>query len=98
LHADFSGELEFATRVARRLYRGHFLGADIPTRMIQFVARSATFRTLMADLFSGAQNYASLKRRLWAQVGVTGSEVLASLLGAGSSLARHTARGSSPSR
>jgi flavin-dependent dehydrogenase len=80
VRADFSAELVFATRVARRLYRGRFLGDAVTTRMIQFVQRSATFRALMADLFSGAQNYRSLKQRLWAQVGVTLTEVLSSLL------------------
>ncbi len=80
VRADFSAELEFATRIARRLYRGRFLGGAVTTRMIQFVERSATFRVLMADLFSGAQDYHSLKQRLWRQVGVTLSEVVSSLL------------------
>jgi len=34
----------------------------------------------MADLFSGAQGYMGLKRRLWGQVGVTFSEVIDSLV------------------
>ena len=45
----------------------------------------------MGDLFSGAQNYSSLKRRLWAQFGLTASEVLVSLLKPGQPLARQTA-------
>jgi flavin-dependent dehydrogenase len=77
---DFSANLEFATRIARRFYRGRFLGGAVATRMIQFVERSATFRVLMADLFSGAQDYRSLKRRLWVQCGVTLTEVVSSLL------------------
>jgi len=80
VRADFSAELEFATRIARRFYRGRFLGSAVTTRMIQFVERSATFRQLMADLFSGAQAYHSLKQRLWRQVGVTLGEVVSSLL------------------
>jgi flavin-dependent dehydrogenase len=80
VRADFSGDLEFATRVARRFYRGKFLAGAVTTRMIQFVQRSATFRQLMADIFSGAQDYRSLKRRLWAQFGVTASEVISSML------------------
>ena len=76
----FSADLEFATRIARRFYRGRFLGGAVATRMIQFIERSATFRQLMADVFSGAQDYRSLKRRLWAQFGVTMGEVLSSLL------------------
>jgi len=80
VRADFSAELVFATRIARRFYRGRFLGDAVATRMIQFVQRSATFRGLMADLFSGAQNYRSLKQRLWAQFGLTLTEVLSSVL------------------
>lgn len=80
VRADFSADLEFATRVARRFYRGRFLGGTVATRMIQFVQRSATFRELMGDVFSGGQDYRSLKRRLWAQFGVTIGEVASSLL------------------
>ena len=91
VRADFSGELEFASRVARYVYGGRFLGGSVTTRMVQFIGRSAAFRTLMADLFSGAQDYTSLKRRLWAQFGLTLSEVLASLLRPSASLARQPA-------
>jgi flavin-dependent dehydrogenase len=76
----FSADLEFATRIARRFYRGRFLGGAVATRMIQFIERSATFRALMADVFGGAQDYCSLKRRLWAQCGTTLTEVVGSLI------------------
>src|ERR1700688_1556863 len=85
---DFSRDLEFATRVARQVYRGNFLGGSVTTRMIQFIGRSATFQTLMADLFSGAQDYSSLKQRRWTQFGMSLSEVVASLLRPRTSLAR----------
>jgi hypothetical protein len=75
----FSADLEFATRIARRFYRGRFLGGAVATRMIQFIERSPTFRALMADVFGGAQDYCSLKRRLWAQCGTTLAEVVGSL-------------------
>jgi flavin-dependent dehydrogenase len=88
VRADFSGDLEFATRIARYLYCGKFLGGSVTTRMIQFIDRSSAFRTLMADLFSGAQDYGSLKRRIWAQFGMTMSEVVASLFRPGTSLER----------
>ncbi len=87
VRTDFSADLEFATRVARWFYRGRFLGAAVATRMIQFVQRSAVFRELMGDLFSGAQDYRSLKRRVWAQLGVTIAEVASSLLRLGPALA-----------
>jgi flavin-dependent dehydrogenase len=76
---DFSVDLEIAARIARTVYHGRFLGGAVTTRMIQFVARSASFRALMVDLFSGAQNYASLKRRLWLQLAGTLEEVLESI-------------------
>jgi flavin-dependent dehydrogenase len=78
--ADFGHDLEIGARIAPRFYRGTFLGGPVPTRMIQFVRRSQTFRALMRDLFSGAQGYSSLKRRLWAQLGATLGEILASTL------------------
>ena len=78
--AAFSGELEFAARFVRRFYRGSFLGSAVTTRMVQFLKRSPVFRQLMGDLFSGAQDYTSLKRRLWGQLGITVSEFIASVL------------------
>ncbi len=80
VRAEFAADLALASRIAQLLYRGRFLGGAVTTRMIQFVRRSATFRTLMRDIFSGTQDYRSLKRRLWAQLGVTLTEFVASLL------------------
>lgn len=87
LRADFSADLEFGARVARHVYAGRFLGGAVTTRMVQFISRSPTFRTLMADLFSGAQNYSSLKRRLWSQFGLSASEVLMSFVKPSQSIA-----------
>jgi len=86
----FSADLEFATRIARRFYRGRFLGGAVATRMIQFIERSPTFRALMADVFGGAQDYCSLKRRLWAQCGTTLTEVVGSLTKRQPALAKNT--------
>jgi hypothetical protein len=38
------------------------------------VRHSPTFRDLIRDIFSGAQNYRGLKRRLWQQFGITMAE------------------------
>jgi flavin-dependent dehydrogenase len=78
--AAFSSELEFAARIVRRFYRGAFLGQAVTTHMVQFMNRSAVFRQLMSDLFSGTQDYTSLKRRLWGHLGITVSEFIASVL------------------
>ncbi len=97
VRSDFSGDLEFASRIARRFYWGRFLGGAVTTRMIQFIQRSTTFRELMADLFSGAQDYRSLKRRLWVQFGVTLTEVASSLLKPQPALAEGSAGSAEPS-
>jgi flavin-dependent dehydrogenase len=80
IKAAFSTELEFAARIVRRFYRGSFLGTAVTTRMVQFIRRSPVFRQLMSDLFSGTQDYSSLKRRLWGHLGVTISDFIASVL------------------
>jgi flavin-dependent dehydrogenase len=78
--ATFCAELEFAARIVRRFYRGSFLGSAVTTRMVQFLRRSPVFRQLMGDLFSGTQDYTSLKRRLWGHLGITVSEFISSVL------------------
>ncbi|HEX4544214.1 MAG TPA: NAD(P)/FAD-dependent oxidoreductase [Candidatus Acidoferrum sp.] len=80
IKAAFSTELEFAARIVRRFYRGSFLGNAVTTRMVQFMRRSPVFRQLVGDLFSGTQDYSSLKRRLWGQLGFTISEFISSVL------------------
>ncbi len=74
LQAEFSADLEFAARIARKVFKGTFFGAAITTRVVQLVRHSPTFRDLIRDIFSGAQNYRGLKRRLWQQFGITMAE------------------------
>jgi len=80
IKAAFSAELEFAARIVRRFYRGSFLGSAVTTRMVQLMRRSPVFRQLVGDLFSGTQDYTSLKRRLWGHLGFTVSEFISSVL------------------
>ncbi len=75
---EFAADFEFAVHAARRLFTGTFLGGAVTTRMIQFVRRSPAFCALMRDLFSGAQDYRTLKRRLWSQLGLTLGEIFQS--------------------
>jgi len=91
--AAFSSELEFAARIVRRFYRGTFLGTAVTTRMVQFMNRSAVFRQLMSDVFSGTQDYSSLKRRLWGQLGITVSDFVASVLNIDRPAPAHVPRG-----
>lgn len=78
--AAFSTELEFAARLVRRFYRGTFLGSAVTTRLVQLMRRSSVLRQLVGDLFSGTQDYSSLKRRLWGHLGITVSEFIACVL------------------
>jgi hypothetical protein len=48
--------------------------------MVQFLRRSPVFRQLVGDLFTGTQDYTSLKRRLWGHLGITVSEFISSVL------------------
>jgi flavin-dependent dehydrogenase len=80
MRAAFSADLEFAANIARRLFRGSFLGGAVTTRMVQLLNHSPAFRDLIRDIFSGAQDYRSLKNRLWDQLGVTFVQFSRSLL------------------
>ena len=80
LRAAFSADLEFAANIARKVFRGKFLGDAITTRMVQLLNYSPAFRDVIRDVFSGSQDYRSLKRRLWNQLGITAVEFLRSLL------------------
>src|SRR3954470_2370242 len=65
---DFLPEIERAARIADRFYGGEWLGAPVVERMIQLTQRSARFREIMRDLFSGAQEYADLRQRVYDQL------------------------------
>jgi len=64
LHRDFAGDLEFGSRLAKRVFLGRFLLGSVPARMVQFTRRSPRFACIVQDLFSGKQPYLGLKRRL----------------------------------
>ena len=64
LRRDFAADLEFASRLAKRVFLGSFLFSSVPERMIQFTRRSPRFAAIMQDLFAGTQPYLGLKKRL----------------------------------
>jgi geranylgeranyl diphosphate/geranylgeranyl-bacteriochlorophyllide a reductase len=64
LRRDFAADLEFGSRLARRVFLGQFLWASVPARMVQFTRRSPRFCAIMQDLFAGRQPYLDLRRRL----------------------------------
>jgi geranylgeranyl reductase family protein len=64
LRRDFAADLEFGSRLAKRVFLGRFLLSSVPSRMVQFTRRSPRFAAIMQDLFAGRQPYLGLKRRL----------------------------------
>src|SRR3984885_11143283 len=92
IRASFSAELEFASRIVRKFYRGTILGTSIPSRMVQLMRKSPVFRQLVGDLFSGSQDYTSLKRRLWGHLGISVSEFISTVLNLESPMAVPAAR------
>lgn len=82
LRTAFSADLEFAANIARKIFRGTFLGSAITTRIVQILNYSPAFREVIRDLFSGSQDYRTLKRRLWNQFGITAAEIMRSFLDA----------------
>jgi flavin-dependent dehydrogenase len=77
---DFLPELERAARIADRFYGGEWLGAPVLERMIQLTQRSAGFREVMRDLFSGVQEYASLRQRVYDSLPRMATEAVVSTL------------------
>jgi flavin-dependent dehydrogenase len=80
MKAAFSAELEFAARIVRRFYRGSFLGTSVTTRMVQFMRKSPVFRQLVGELFSGAQDYTTLKQRVLGHLGISLSQFVSSVM------------------
>jgi len=80
LRAAFSADLEFAARIADKIFRGNFLGNAITTRAVQLLNYSPAFRDLVRDVFSGSQDYRSLKQRCWNQLGITVAEFTRNIL------------------
>ena len=64
LRSDFMADLEFGSRLAKRVFLGRFLLGSVPSRMVQFTRRSPQFAAIIQDLFSGRQPYLGLKKRL----------------------------------
>lgn len=79
LRADFTGDLEFGSRLAHRVFHGKFLGGAITSRMVQFTRLSPKFRCVMQDLFSGTQPYLGLKKRLFKNLNGSLFEIVCNL-------------------
>jgi len=60
-------------------------------RMVQLTGSSNRFRQLMRDLFSGAQEYSTLKKRVYRSLPKIAAEALVSTLWSSDSLPRSAA-------
>lgn len=69
LRRDITGDLEFGSTLAHRVFHGKFLAGPITSRMVQFTRRSPRFRAVMQDLFDGTLPYTGLKKRLFSGLG-----------------------------
>jgi flavin-dependent dehydrogenase len=79
LRRDFAADLEFGSRLAKRIFLGRFLFGAVPQRMVEFTRRSPRFSAIMQDLFAGTQPYSGLKRRLLRNLNGSLYEILMSL-------------------
>jgi flavin-dependent dehydrogenase len=77
---DFLPELENAARIANRFYGGEWMGGHVLERMIQLTQRSASFREIMRDLFSGVQEYSDLRQRVYEKLPRIAMEAVVSTL------------------
>lgn len=78
--AELVPELATAARLSDRFYFGRFLGDLGLERMLQFTARSRRFRRLMCNLFAGAQEYRTLRTRVYRSLPGTALDLALSLL------------------
>lgn len=79
LRREFTGDLEFGSRLAHRVFRGRFLFGAVTSRMVQFTRLSPKFRAVMQDLFAGAQPYVGLKSRLFRNLNGSLVEIVCNL-------------------
>jgi flavin-dependent dehydrogenase len=61
---EFGKALALGARLARTFYYGEFLGGAVPTRMIEFGARSRRILEVIQDMLGGSQSYLRLAAKL----------------------------------
>lgn len=73
---EIGRELERASRMYRRFYRGRFLGGDFRKRTVQLSQRSRTLRTILGNLIAGNQSYLNLKKNLFFSIPSIGIDLV----------------------
>jgi geranylgeranyl reductase family protein len=61
---EFGKALALGARLARTFYYGEFLGGAVPTRMVEFGARSQRLLGVIQDMLEGSQSYLRLAAKL----------------------------------
>jgi flavin-dependent dehydrogenase len=80
IEEDFLRDLEFGASFAQKLYLGRFLFKSIPSCIVEFMHRSPKLYELMQDIFSGTQDYLSLRSRLFRNLNGTLNETLVNFI------------------
>jgi len=80
LDEEMLPELRLAARVSQRFYGAQVFGDSVLEKMVSLTAQSASFRTLMSDLFAGIQGYRDLRARLYRILPAVMAEGLAGTL------------------
>jgi geranylgeranyl reductase family protein len=62
---EFGKALALGARLARTFYCGEFLGVPVPTRVVEFGARSQRFLGVIQDMLEGSQSYLRLAAKLY---------------------------------
>lgn len=73
---EFLADLAFGSSFASKFYLGRVLFRSIPNCIIDYMGRSPRLYELMQDIFSGTQDYLSLRRRLFKTLNGTLNETL----------------------
>jgi geranylgeranyl reductase family protein len=73
---EIGRELQRASRMYKRFYRGRFLGGDFKKRTVQLSRRSRTLRKILGNLIAGNQSYLGLKKKLFFSIPSIGIDLM----------------------
>ncbi|MFN9296238.1 MAG: geranylgeranyl reductase family protein [Acidobacteriota bacterium] len=76
IEEDFLLDLEFGASFGQKLYLGRFLFKSIPSCIVAYMRRCPKLYEVMQDIFSGTQDYLTLRNRLFRNINGTVNEAL----------------------
>ncbi len=80
IEEDFLFDLEFGASFAQKLYLGRFFFKSIPACIVDYMRRSPKLYELMQDIFSGTQDYLTLRSRLFRNLNGTVNEAVVNFI------------------